>query len=935
MPATRNLIAILKRHVAPPAARPFAVDLGLAAGIFCAWLALCGFSPVVAAAADELRLAVRPGPYRPQWPPVGPAAIGAVALVLAWVRHRTPSVRSALHERLQRATLLAAVLLTLRLLALFDPLVYVFPYLTLLWSPHALWAIALVFLGYVHLPLTRASWSPRKTYLAAGALFAVCLPLYMLYTLYFCQVTMLHADEGQYLRVTQSLVHDGDMNLANNLDVEQIKEFHVRDFGVNKASASPEGKVHSAHPIGLSIALVPAYWWGLEQWENPRLATALFIALFGGACVPLLFIFLIRLGAEPRAALAATSMVAITGPYFYYSNQIYPEIPAVAIVLTTSIALAHWQTPGGAYRSLGRWEIPLLALLTLLLCCLPLIHPRLGPLGLVCGAGVLLQAWNSRGRWLCLSLIGLVVATSLYGILAYHYAYNNDWLGPLRPGSGPWGGNPFDIDTLGISIPGHWLEDRGGILNTSPIYFFALPGLLALGRLRDRRVLFAASIYVTTAGIYGLHTLWNVGYDFPARFMMTALPALGIGLAWALPVLMRKATIFFSLAIALTVSLESIVHTLALPEAGYNGYNLLGRSINRFYPFQMHFLSSDQQDLPTPDLAFWGLLTAALCFRSNHAVLRAAVIAAAAFAPFFWSRSDAISTRLENSRSPYMPLLAKEIAPMRFDFEVPLEPVGDRASDSDGRLRARPGHTPAGRVGYSRISTPLLGTPHPGIYRLNLRGLQVKSPDREISGYLTLARRYTFPAVSEWGTSFNYPLTGGKVEGDQSLIFGIHRPRLCYIHTLYTGTGDLTLEGIRATFFATPYLPEPKVSEIHRKTYETHEKPIRAVHRFQNLPEGIYRVRFNLTGSTFSRFFERRPAPIRTAVYTLPPPARPLAQGAHPPWWLSIPFAGDEASELRFILDKTQDVHVLLQYDGKSELDLTEIVLYRETYDHR
>ena len=270
MPGPRNLIAILKRHVAPPAARPFAVDLGLAAGIFGAWLALCGFSPVVAAAADELRLAVRTGPYRLQWPPVGPAVVGIAGLVLAWIRHLTPSLRSALHERLQRATLLAAALLAVRLLALLDPLVYVFPFLTLLWSPHSMWAVALVFLGYVHLPLTCTSWSPRKTFITAGALLVVCLPMYVLYALYFCQVTMLHSDEGQYLRVTQSLVHDGDMDLANNLDIEQIKEFHVADFGVNKASAAPEGKVHSTHPIGLSIALVPAYWWGLEQWENPR-----------------------------------------------------------------------------------------------------------------------------------------------------------------------------------------------------------------------------------------------------------------------------------------------------------------------------------------------------------------------------------------------------------------------------------------------------------------------------------------------------------------------------------------------------------------------------------------------------------------------------------------------------------------------------------------
>ena len=34
-------------------------------------------------------------------------------------------------------------------------------------------------------------------------------------------------------------------------------------------------------------------------------------------------------------------------------------------------------------------------------------------------------------------------------------------------------------------------------------------------------------------------------------------------------------------------------------------------------------------------------------------------------------------------------------------------------------------------------------------------------------------------------------------------------------------------------------------------------------------------------------------------------------------------------------LDRTRDVHVLLQYDGAGDLDLTDIVLYRETFDHR
>ena len=150
-----------------------------------------------------------------------------------------------LQDRLHRAALLAVVLLALRLVSLLDPIVYVFPYLTLLWSPHALWAVALVFMGYVHLPSTQGHKAPRTAYIA-GTLLVICLPLYFLYTLYFCQVTMLHGDEGQYLRVTQSLLHDGDMDLANNLGAEQ-----------DQSPASPKGKVHSASDRSPSPSCLP------------------------------------------------------------------------------------------------------------------------------------------------------------------------------------------------------------------------------------------------------------------------------------------------------------------------------------------------------------------------------------------------------------------------------------------------------------------------------------------------------------------------------------------------------------------------------------------------------------------------------------------------------------------------------------------------------
>ena len=935
MTTIRHLIATLHRHTAPPASRPFLVDLGLAAGIFCAWLALCGYEPLVAAATDELRLAISTGPYHMRWPPLGPAAIGFAGLMLAWIRHRTPSDATATpgtpparHTSCGRAADPAAPCplrsARLHLSLPHHPLV----------APCAVGPGPRLSSDIYTCPPSSEPKGPRTAYIAS-ALLAVCLPMYVLYALYFCQVTMLHSDEGQYLRVTQSLLHDGDMDLANNLSAEQVREFHVIDFPLVKTPAAPEGKVHSTHPIGLSITLVPAYWLGLEAWKNPRLATALFIAFLASLCVPLLYVYLTRLGADRLGAVAATGMMAITGPYFYYSNQIYPEFPAIAIVLVVLLALVHWQIPGGRYRCMGRGEPLILGLLALLLCCLPLLHPRYVPLGFLCGAVLLLQAWYSPRRRLALFLTGLVVAGGLYAVIAYHHAFSDDWLGPLRPGIGPWGEEPFDIGTTAISIPGQWLHARRGILNTSPSYFFALFGLLTLARLHDRRVLIAIVLYVATAGIWSLHTVWVGGHDLPGRFMMAALPVLAIGLAWGLPPLLRRPTTSFLVAIALAIGLESVLHTLMLPETGYKGNNLLGRSIARFYPFQMHFFGREQQDLPLLDLTFWGVLAAALFFRPRYAGLRAAFIAVAAVVPFLWGQSDTLAARLQHSRSPYMPALSHKIEPMRFEFKVPLDPVNKNAESSDGSVHARPGQTRPGNVGYSRMFMPLMGVPQRGIYLLNFQGLQVEAPEGEISGYLTLSRRYTVPAVSRWSTRSNYPLIGGKVDGDQSLIFDIDRPRLCYVHTFYTGTGELALDGIHARLIPVRTLPEPQLTEIDRVVHETNERPIRAVHRFRDLPEGHYRVRFNFTGSTFKRFFERRPAPIKTAVFTLPPPARPLVQGAHPPWWLSIPFADDEACQLRFIQDGSRDVLVLLQYDGAADLDLTDIVLYRETFGHR
>ena len=360
----------------------------MAVGVFWAWLALSGFEPLIAAATDKLHLAVSLGEYRLQWP-LGPAALGIVGLVLSWVRYRFFPGGPQLQDRLHRAALLAVVLLALRLVSLLDPIV-------------------------LCLPLPDSALVPARAVGCGACLYG--------------------------LRASAVL--------ANNLGAEQIGEFHVSHFAVPKAPASPKGKVHSVHPIGLSVALVPAYWWGLEKWQNPRLAAALFMALLASLCVPLTFLYLTRLGVELWAALLATGIMAVTGPFFYYTNQLYPEVPALLISLIGLLALAHWQMPGGSYRSWGRWEVPLLGLLTLLLCCLPFLHPRLAPLGLLCGAGVLLQ----------------VLAQSPGGILPFPWSawWSAQACTPLSPSTTPSAATGW-VRSVQAVVPG------GKTLSISPI----------------------------------------------------------------------------------------------------------------------------------------------------------------------------------------------------------------------------------------------------------------------------------------------------------------------------------------------------------------------------------------------------------------------------------------------------------------------------------
>ena len=243
--------------------------------------------------------------------------------------------------------------------------------------------------------------------------------------------------------------------------------------------------------------------------------------------------------------------------------------------------------------------------------------------------------------------------------------------GPFRPGNA-WGEDALALSTWPISLPGHWLNVGKGLISAAPIFFFSLLGWAVLAHRRDRSLLVVAGLYATTAAMNGLHPDWGFGYAFPSRFLITALPAVVFGLAVALAALDEPSTGRFLTAFALAVSLETIVETLSLPEVGYNGKNLLMRTINDFYPFSFHFVQDEQNENTLFYASFWGLLGISLYvwvmkLSDAPSRWRWALGLATLSLPSLWGQTDTAEARLsavstaDNVFSPYMRFLRPDL----------------------------------------------------------------------------------------------------------------------------------------------------------------------------------------------------------------------------------------------------------------------------------
>ncbi|MFP5245742.1 MAG: hypothetical protein ACLGH0_03525, partial [Thermoanaerobaculia bacterium] len=165
-------------------------------------------------------------------------------------------------------------------------------------------------------------WSAMRAAAIAALVYAIALPSMLR--------VAIDGDEPFYLLVTESLVHDRDLDLAN-----QYRELDRTASGRKDLKpqfgdpTGPNGEQYSRHEPFLAFLLIPGY---LLAGLQGAVAT---IALFGVLLVRSTVRWMEDEGMRDEVIRAVFPFFAFGPPVLFYAIRIWPEVPAAFFFVET------------------------------------------------------------------------------------------------------------------------------------------------------------------------------------------------------------------------------------------------------------------------------------------------------------------------------------------------------------------------------------------------------------------------------------------------------------------------------------------------------------------------------------------------------------------------------------------------------------------------
>ncbi|MEE4271329.1 MAG: hypothetical protein V2I67_06630 [Thermoanaerobaculales bacterium] len=298
----------------------------------------------------------------------------------------------------------------------------------------------------------------------------------------------LYGDEPFHLRVMDSIFNDGDVSLANNLDVGT----HPGEVVFDRAG----DLLHS--PV-LGILLLPGFA------VAGRMGALILLAMASSAGLALVARRARRLGVPESRLRGLVLVLAATYPAAVFATQLWVEMVGVLAVAGALLAVAGGR--GGRWAALG-WAVLATAVKTRLAL---LVFP-------VAAAAV----WTRRRGRIAgvLALVSAAAVGAAVGWITMGHPFGiYRRLGDLLP----------EDPGLALRVVGGLMFDpSGGLCFAAPLWIVALVGAGALWRRGgpgERGLLVGCGLTVLAL----LHSVeWYGGGSPPARYLVPMLPAVAL-----------------------------------------------------------------------------------------------------------------------------------------------------------------------------------------------------------------------------------------------------------------------------------------------------------------------------------------------------------------------------------------------------------------------
>jgi hypothetical protein len=340
--------------------------------------------------------------------------------------------------------------------------------------------------------------SPLSFATGPGLVAAAAFVVYLLVGWKMGHDVGLSGDEPHYLLITESLLRDGDLAVANNYQQGHYASFYRGKIGPHLAAGTP----YSIHGIGLPLVLLPGY--ALLGLTGVLLTEALLSAILVHGMYRIARSCL----TSTDAGVLAVLVFGCTAPGLFLAVSAYPELPAaVVVVLVVARVVTHrLEAPGPVFG----WAI--------LVGTLPFFHMKFVPLALVLW-GALAYRSGRRGR---VALASAVVVSAL-AVAGFFY-----WTSGSFDPTASYGRQRIFLDRIPTGLLGLLFDQEFGLLIASPVYLLGLFGLVALVRRHRFLGIVTAASLAAVALPGAAHPLWSGGNSPPARFLFPALPLLAV-----------------------------------------------------------------------------------------------------------------------------------------------------------------------------------------------------------------------------------------------------------------------------------------------------------------------------------------------------------------------------------------------------------------------